>query len=303
MAPPGDDAGIVGRADERHRLARAARASSQGRRTAVLVSGEAGIGKTSLIRAAIEAFTDDSALVGWGTAWHGGGAPGFWPWTQALDDLVRRIGRDAALAAAGQDGGLLSAVLRDLGPARETTDDPDRHRLLLLDGVVRWLETLSADQHVVIVLDDLQWADASTLDLLDHVVAAPVRARLLVIGAYRHDELDDLGRARLSTLISHSDHIHLEGLALPHVEELVASIVGADAAHALAAELHARTDGHPLFVSELARLPRAGAGGPLPTAIADAVARRLDTLLRGADPFSTPRASSGTGCCQTFSGP
>ncbi len=65
----------------------------------------------------------------------------------------------------------------------------------LLDAAVRWLEALAADRHVVIVLDDLQWADSSTFDLLDHVIAAPVAARLLVVGAYRHDELDRRGSA------------------------------------------------------------------------------------------------------------
>ncbi len=279
MAPPRGTE-LVGRAEPRHRLVQAALASEAGRRSAVLVSGVAGIGKTSLIRAAIDDATDDTTLVGWGTCWHGEGAPGFWPWMQAMDDLVRAVGRDAAVAAAGLHGEFLATVVRDLGPVRDTTDDPDRQRLLLLDAVVRWLETLAEHQHVVIVLDDLQWADSSTLDLLDHVVAAPVRARLLVVGAFRHDELDSTGQARLATLASHTDRIHLEGLALADVEELVASISGPEVAATVAGDLYARTGGHPLFVSELARLPGSGSEGPLPTAVAGAVARRLDTLPR-----------------------
>ncbi len=71
------------------------------------------------------------------------------------------------------------------------------------------------------VLDDLQWADPSTLDLLDYVMAAPARARLLVVGAYRQDELDDDEQARLGALVSHSEHIHLGGLSIDEVEELV----------------------------------------------------------------------------------
>jgi hypothetical protein len=99
-----------------------------GRRSAVLVSGEAGMGKTSLIRAVFDTASECSTLVGWGTCWQGEGAPGFWPWMQALDDLTRAIGRDAAIAAGGYDRDRLAALIRELGPAAETTDDPDRRR-------------------------------------------------------------------------------------------------------------------------------------------------------------------------------
>lgn len=269
---------IIGRAEPQSRLKQVALASAMGRRSAVLVSGAAGMGKTSLIRATFDTSSDGSTLVGWGTCWQGGGAPGFWPWMQALDDLTRAIGRDAAVLAGGDDRDRLAALIRELGPGPEMTDDPDRQRFLLLDAVVRWLKNLTADQHVAIVLDDLQWADSSTFDLLDHVVAGHREARLLVIGAYRHDELDPERRARLATLGSHTEHIHLDGLAVDAVAELVGTICGPVLARTLARELHRRTGGHPLFVRELARLSEAGVGGPLPTAVAGAVTRRLDIL-------------------------
>ncbi len=270
--------GIIGRGDPLRRFGDAASASAQGRRSAVLVSGEAGMGKTSLIRAAIEGAGSDDLLVGWGTCWHGDGAPGFWPWTQALGDLVRLVGTDVALAATGQDHDILSALIAEFGPAEATTDDPDRHRLLLLDAAVRWLEALAVDRHVVVVLDDLHWADSSTFDLLDHVIAAPVAARLLIIGAYRHDELGEQALARLAGLGARSDQIHLEGLTVEGVEELVAGISDPQTARTRAAELHRRTGGHPLFVSELARLPELLEGGALPTVVTGAVARRARTL-------------------------
>ena len=272
---------IIGRAEPRSRLTQAALTSASGRRSAILVSGEAGIGKTSLIRATFDASADHSVLVGWGTCWPGEGAPGFWPWMQAFDDLTRAIGSDAALTAAGDDRGRLAALVRGLGPAPATADDPDRQRFLLLDAAVRWLETIAADRPVALVLDDLQWADPSTLDLLEQVVSAPVEARLLVIGAYRHDELDGERGSRLATLESHADHLHLEGLALAEVEGLVGTICDPELARTLAPALHRRTGGHPLFVRELAGLARAGATGPLPTAVAGALARRLGTLPTG----------------------
>ena len=270
---------VVGRAEPKRRLDQAASVSANGRRSTVLVSGEAGIGKTSLIKTALSSSTADSALVGWGTCWHGEGAPGFWPWVQAFDDLSSAVGSAATIGAAGQDAATLSILIRELGDQGSgPTGDPDRRRVLLLDAAVRWLETLSARQHVVIVLDDLQWADDSTLDLLDYVVAAPSTAQLLVIGAYRHDELDHHRQSRLATLTSHAEHVHLTGLSVEGVEELLATICGPELAHTLAPDLHRRTGGHPLFVSELARTRELGAGGRLPTAVTGAVARRLDTL-------------------------
>ncbi len=273
-----DEAAIVGRVEARGRLEQLARASALGRRTAVVVNGgrdEPDFADPRVLRHRRRAAR---RCLGWGTCWQSPGAPGFWPWMQALEDLARAIGTQAAIAAAGDDRGALAALIRELGPASEPTDDPDRQRFLLLDAAVGWLESVSADQHVAIVLDDLQWADSSTLDLLEHLVATPVASRLLIIGAYRHDELDPEKRTRLTTLGSHIDLIHLEGLEREEVEELAGTICGPALAHTLAPDLHRRTGGHPLFVRELARLSGAGAQGPLPTAVTGAVTRRIETL-------------------------
>ena len=270
---------IVGRDEPLRRMSEVISRSSRGVRAAVLVSGGAGIGKTSLIKAAIEESESAATIVGWGTCWQGEGAPGFWPWMQAFGGLFRGVGSEAAVAVAGRDVDTLALLIRDLGrPVEDATHDPDRNRLLLLDAAARWLESLGEDHHVVIVLDDLQWADSSTFDLLDHVMAARVAARLLVIGAYRDDELASDASERLVTAGMHAEHIHLEGLTVQGVEELVATIHDRATARTLAPDLHRRTGGHPLFVGELARLPEVEIGGPLPALVTGAVARRLDSL-------------------------
>jgi hypothetical protein len=273
---------VVGRAGPLQRLSDAVTASRDGRASAVLVSGEAGIGKTSLIRAALTGVSVDSspgpAVVGWGTCWPGDGAPGFWPWMRALDKVANAVGHDAASAAAGHDAGLLALLIRELGSPEPAMGDPNRHRLLLLDAAAGWLETVAADRHVIVVLDDLQWADSSTFDLIDYVIGTPRRARLLVIGAFRHDELDQQRRARLATIGSHAGDVHLEGLTVDGVEELVSAIPGLQASRSLATDLHRRTGGHPLFVGELARLRAEGGHAALPTVVTGAVTRRLDAL-------------------------
>lgn len=269
---------IVGRDEPLRRLGAAIDVATQGHRSALLVTGQAGMGKTSLLAAAIAAGAPDGAIVGWGTCWHGEGAPGFWPWMQAMGGLARAAGRVASADAAGGDRDVLATFVRDLGPPVETSADPERHRLLLLDVAVRWIETLAVDRQVLVVLDDLQWADESSLDLLDHLVAAPAPVALSVFGAYRHDELDRDRRARMAKLASHLECVHLEGLDAAGVEELVGSLAGPEIGRSRGPELHRRTGGHPLFVRELASLPELGAGGSLPIVVTGVVERRLDKL-------------------------
>lgn len=267
---------LFGRDAQLEQLVAAIDASGSGPRLAVLVSGSAGIGKSSLVRAALSR-SRRGALVAWGTCWHGEGAPGFWPWLQAFDDLSRDVGVAAAVEAAGRDRDLLSVLVRDVGLGPESADH-GRDRLLLLDAARRWLETIAADRAVAVVLDDLQWADPSSLELLGHVIATPTRGQLTVIGAYRHDELSGAVRRRLAEIVARCDHIHLDGLGVDDVGQLVASLRGGELASALARDLHARTGGHPLFVRELARLSDVGNGSPLPTAVTGVVERRLGLL-------------------------
>ncbi len=274
MATAGGDA-MVGRAEPRRRLADAMDASAQGRRSVVLVDGEAGMGKTTLMRAAIET-APGSPAVGWGTCWHGEGAPGFWPWMQAFDDLIDAVGTEVAIRAARHDRELLSAVARPLATSPDAAV-PDGDRVLLLDAAVRWLEALAHDQPVIIVLDDLQWADPSTLDLLEQVAASAPASRLLVIGGYRHDEIDAERRPRLAHMAGRADHIHIGGLSPTEVEELANTIGGTALTTEQATQLHTRTGGHPLFVTELARLAAIG-DRSLPAAVTEAVARRLQSL-------------------------
>ncbi|MEX2533446.1 MAG: AAA family ATPase [Nitriliruptoraceae bacterium] len=268
--------GIIGRAGPLKRLGDAMAASAQGRRSATLVSGEAGIGKTSLVRAAIEASPLE-CVVGWGTCWPGGGAPGFWPWMQVFADLARSIALPAVHKAAGPDRDLLSVLVPDLAAIGKDPGDLAGNRMMLLDAAVRWLNALTVDRHIVIVLDDLQWADPSTFDLFDHVLASPVRARLMLVGAYRHNELDGEIRSRVARLASHADHVHLEGLTVEAVAELIQAICG-PATSGAAAALHRRTGGHPLFVSELARVSGEDGDRGLPSVVTDAVGRRIDAL-------------------------
>lgn len=253
----------------RDRLAR----SAAGTRQIVVVTGESGIGKTSLVRAATE-LRDP---VAWGTCVDDAGAPGYWPWSRVLDDLARHLGIDEARRLAGDDGPLLATIVPLFGGAR-ATEASGRDRLLLMDAVTRWLEQVAATTPTVVVLDDLQWADDSSLALLDFVARSPRQVPLCVIGLYRDRELSASARDRLADLVVRAEHVELRGLDRDAVEALVASVAGA-VPPAAVDELHLRAGGHPVFTRELALLGMDESRTQrTPSAVRDAIERRVRRL-------------------------
>lgn len=265
---------LFGRDEPVARINAAVARAESGTRSVVLVAGEAGIGKTSLVRAA----THDVELVGWGTCIDDAGAPGYWPWTRAIDALARRIGVPDAVGVAADDAPLLATIAPVFGPARSQEQGSARDRVLLMDAVSRWLEGISRARTVVVVLDDLQWADESSLTLLEFAGRSPERARLCLIGCYRHDEVAQAARDRFVTLAATAEQIELHGLHREAVERLVASVTGTVTASTVD-ECYRRAGGHPVFTRELALLATAShKPGGTPLAVRQAISRRVARL-------------------------
>ncbi|HSK95257.1 MAG TPA: AAA family ATPase, partial [Euzebyales bacterium] len=251
-----------------------------GRRVTAFISGEAGIGKTALLRAAAAMAADRGARTAWGTCIDVDAAAGYWPWTQALDGLVRAVGADRVLDAVGDDAALLASIVPSIGTTASGGATSERDRLLAMDATNRFLETIAGHRAVVIVLDDLQWADESSLALLDFVSRGSHASGVGVIGAYRHDELPSGTRHRLGELVTRGEHLHVEGLDVDAVQTLVERLTGSPIERTVAARIHARTAGHPFFVRELALLDRrAGVGAEqVPAAVHDLIDRRVARL-------------------------
>ena len=245
----------------------------------MFVAGQSGIGKTSLVRAAASAAMAGGARVAWGTCVDGSGTPGYWPWTQVLNRFVRLIGADRACHLAGDDAPLLATIAGGFGDA-PLAEVSDRTPLLLFDATTRWLDGLAADQPLVVVLDDLQWADESSLAMLDFAARAPQPAAVCLLGAYRHDELTPAAAERIATVVAHGDHLHLDGLDRESVHALVERVAGREIDGETADAIHRRTGGHPFFVRELAILVgRTSAGlADIPVAVREAVERRTRRL-------------------------
>ncbi len=243
-----------------------------------VVVGPAGIGKTTLVRAAA---TSSGCRLGWGTCLDGGGAPGYWPWTQALNGVARAFGVGLARELAGDDRRLLANIVTVAAGADEPVSE-GTSALLLWDAVCTWLHALAIQAPLLIVLDDLHWADDSSLALLDFIASNGVTAGVGIIGLYRPDELTPRSRDRLNSVISHADHLELGGLDAAAVHVLIERVRGAPVAAEVTAEIHRRSAGHPFFARELALLSIADVvGGTLvPAAVREAIERRLRPLSR-----------------------
>lgn len=241
----------------------------------VLVTGEAGIGKTTLVTAAMDTARRAGALVLSGSCWDSAAAPGYWPWVQALRSL-RRHATAEEWAAVEDAGPALSFLLGD-SHAPESADG-----FQLYDAVTNALVAVSQRRPVVVVLDDLHWADPESVRLLEFVAQHTWFERLLLVGTYRDVEVEATEHPLaplMLPLLSRATTVTLTGLDEAEVGALIARTTGVRPAAGVVTEVHLRTGGNPFFVEQTARLWR---GGNALTGVApgvrDAVRRRLSQL-------------------------
>jgi len=257
----------VGRACEREALEALLEVAWAGRRRVALISGEPGIGKTRLATEVALGAHERGAMVLYGRCDEEVTLP-YRPWIEAVRHLVDHAPGevlDAHVAAHGARLARFAPALaaRATGAGAEPADgDPDTERYLLFGAVVDLLRTTAdaAGEPVVVLLDDLHWADAPTLSLLRHVVAAGADVALLVVGTFRDTEPG--GDRQLQRVLASLhrepgfERIVLTGLATGEVAALMEGAAGhgLDArGHELAGEIARETHGNPFFVGELLR--------------------------------------------------
>jgi tetratricopeptide (TPR) repeat protein len=257
----------------------------------ILLAGDPGIGKTRMVEEFAADAAEAGALVCWGRCWEGDGAPAFWPWIEIVRELVRRAAPETLRAQLGAAAADIAHLVPDLRACMPDLPDPARldpkqARFRLFDGVTTFLRAVATAQPLVLVLEDLHWADAPSLLLLQFLAREIAAAPLLVIGTFRDvdvggshpltDALGELSRHR------HCEHLSLGGLGAADVRRYVALVLGEDAARAVAASLHRETDGNPFFLGEMVRLlaREPGADGrrwAVPETVRDVILRRLRT--------------------------
>ncbi|MFI6180255.1 BTAD domain-containing putative transcriptional regulator [Nonomuraea sp. NPDC051191] len=266
--PPHRAASFVGREGELAALVSAAgEAAADGARVA-LVTGEAGLGKSTLLEHLGARLERDGWLVAAGRCPEVDGAPPAWAWVEALRAV-------AATVPPGEFTEDLAPLLSDSMPV---DGDAAAGRFRLRRAVWGWLAAAAAQRPVAVVLDDLHWADTTTLGLLGGGVG--VRAPILVVAAYRQDESEHLTETLGALARTAPLRLALPGLDGAAVAELVRAESEAD--DATVAGIAERTGGNPFYVRESARLLN-GEGAlvalsEVPEGVRDVLRRRLARL-------------------------
>ncbi len=186
--------GLVGREADLQLLTNAAKRVSAGEsREVLLISGEAGLGKTTLVAEAARAAFDDGACVLFGHCEEDLATP-YQLFAEALGHYVTHASEAHLVFHIEAYGSELSRLvpalasrIPDLPPSKAT--DSDAERFVLFAAIVGLLTTIAANQPLVLVFDDLQWADKGSLLLLRHLAAADQATGVLVLGTYRDSEL------------------------------------------------------------------------------------------------------------------
>ncbi|MFB6822728.1 BTAD domain-containing putative transcriptional regulator [Streptomyces virginiae] len=271
---------FVGREEELARLtARAQRARVAGPGVA-LVSGEAGLGKSALLRALDDRLRAEGWLVAFGRTTDAEGAPPAWAWVEALRAVAAVAPPEPAAAAA------LAPLLAEDAPATAHAaggEDVAAGRFRLHRAVGRWLARAARERPVAVLLDDLHWADAETLALLSGAADLPAGTALLLVGTYRPEDTEGrLGDTLAGLARRAPTRIALRGLAEESVAELVHAVGGQRVDAEVLTALAERTGGNPFYVRESARL--LGSEGSLvalsevPEGVRDVLRRRLRRL-------------------------
>ncbi|NKZ05007.1 AAA family ATPase, partial [Actinomadura latina] len=288
---PAEQPAFVGRVGELARLAEAARDAAAGHGCLVLVGGDAGMGKTALA----ERFGGGLAGQGWTCAWgrapETGGAPAAWPWAELLRDLTA-----AAPPAAGL-AGRLAPLLDDAATGHAATGhaatghgdtghgdtDVSTGRFRLHLAVADYLAGVADTAPLLLVLDDLHWADEETLALLVRLAGRLRDRRVLLVATFRQTEVAEGLAAALAALARHEPvRIDLGGLSPDEVAVLVRGTCATRLDDAELSAIAERTGGNPFFTRETARLLDAeglpAATRRVPAGVGDVLRRRIARL-------------------------
>jgi DNA-binding CsgD family transcriptional regulator/tetratricopeptide (TPR) repeat protein len=246
---------FVGRASELATLRALLPTADGAARRVALVGGEAGSGKSRLVREFAGEAAARGALVLYGASDAVVRAP-YGAFVEALEQLARVIDPAELRAALGPTGGELARLIPDLGePAPPAEADPDTVRHRLHTAVTDLLAGVSRGRPVLLVLEDAHWADAPTLGLLRHLARASGRARLLLLATFRDAEAPEALSETLADLRRSDDvvRLRLDGLSSDDVTEFVRR-AGADADVAeLSRTISDLTAGNAFLVCELWR--------------------------------------------------
>lgn len=296
--PPAPGDVFLGRRDELGRLEALLDAALRGEPHVVAVAGVAGIGKSRLAEHVAERAAERGAQVRKAVCHEGSITPAFWPWVHVLESELAGSGADRLRGAVADADG----------------EESDAARWQLFDAVARLLGTTAGEGGLVLVLDDLQWADESSMALLRFVNRNFDGERVLILLTYRDDEVSGSHplAATLAGMTRDRAHevLRLAGLEREEAAELLRARGVRDVPTAILDDLIEGTGGNPLFLRQLAghlvdegfvrrdgtwtgRVDDAAAVG-LPPAVRELTSQRLRGLSAGCTRVMRAAAVVGT---------
>jgi DNA-binding CsgD family transcriptional regulator/Tfp pilus assembly protein PilF len=270
---------LIGRQEALARLDRAlAEALAAERAGTVLVEGPAGIGKSRIVEEfrTLAQEQGGEVLVGRCVSLGEEIFP-YAPVAELLRDLVARSGADAVRAWAGPAAPELARLVPALAPADDAPEATAGSVGRLFQACCSLFDSISGDRPLVLVVEDVHWADQSTRELLS-LLAHQLRGGTLILLTLRTDEAPrDLGVVRLTAELARrgDDHVVLQPLTREEQARQISDILGVPPPRSLLDQVYARAEGNPFFAEELLALNRAG---ELPPTVRDLLLARLDAL-------------------------
>jgi tetratricopeptide (TPR) repeat protein len=274
-------------------------ASCGGQGQLVFLEGEPGIGKTRMLQELAASALDHAMAVLWGRCYEGEGAPPFWPWIQIIRSYLLSSTPETLQAEIGAGAAALAQVIPEL--RQRLTDlpslpalEPAQERFRFFDSLTTFLKNAAQRRPLVLIFDDLQWADTPSLLLLQFVAREVPATPLCIVGTYRGLALEPhhpLTRTcgELARIPTHQ-RLHLQGLSHHEVTHFLALTTGVAPAEPVVASLHQHTEGNPFFLTEMVRLlmteggaaafrtPQAESRLALPQSVRETIGLRLHPL-------------------------
>ena len=305
---------FVGRRAELERLARLVAQAGEGTAGAVLVSGDAGVGKTRLVAEAVHRTAGGGVLVAVGRCVDlGAGGLPYLPFTEAFTGLLADpVAGEAVRAVAAE-----RPTLRRLAGRGDVSAGPDdaQQRLALFDAVAASLRAVAERGPLVLVLEDLHWADASTRDLVRFLLARLSDERLAVVATYRSDDLHRRHplRALLAELVRLPavERLDVRPFDPAELRDYLVRLHGGDVTERVVRDIARRSEGNAFYAAELLQAlddgPAPGGGGPvralgsgpaagfggLPDALVDVLLARVERLPEAAQRIARVAAVGG----------
>ena len=289
---------FVGRQREMAELTAALDDALTGQGRLAMLAGEPGIGKTSTARELASRAAMRGFLVLWGRCYEEEGAPPYWPWVQLIRSYVEEADSDRLRAELGLGAADISEIVPLVrqklpGLAAPPALEPEQARFRLLDAVTAFLKNVAQPQSVMLVLDDIHWADKPSLSLLEFLAREMGGSRMMVVAGYRDlqlsrqhplaETLAQLSREPLYRRYS------LGGLSQEVTPSLIQAATGVLPAQGLAETIFTHAEGNPYFMTEMVRLlaergelteERIGDAQDLrlPDGVREAIGQRLNRL-------------------------